>query len=311
MHCARAPTTDDPLPNAVVDAHHHLWDLGRFPYPWLAPQAPPRPFGNHDAIKRDFLTADYRKLFDGLPLAASVHVQANCGAADPSEESAWLSELSFATGWPNAIVGGVNLACESAGAILAAHARYPLVKGVRAMIAHDRAGRWRFSNRPHVMTEQVFRKNAAYLAEIGFSLDLVVVPEQLAEVAQLAAALPDLTIIIDHLGTPEPESYSTWISGVGSLSRFENVAMKLSGLWTIDKTWRPERLAPYVRHALLLLGGDRLMYGSNAPIETLNCSVTDQISTLASLVKETDHAALNAVFRETAVRLYRLQIKSD
>ena len=301
-----APDFDGQMPTAIVDAHHHLWDLGRFPYPWLAPDAPPRPFGNHDAIKRNYLTANYLTHFDGLPMVASVHVQANCGAADPSDETAWLAELSQTSGRPNAAVGGVDLSSEKAADVLEAHTQYPLTKGVRALVAHDRTGRWRFSDRPHVMSDPTFIKNAGLLSEMGLSLDLVVVPEQLVEVAQLAEAVPGLTIIVDHLATPEPSSLSQWHSGVEAISGLDNIAMKLSGLWTIDKLWRPDNLRPYVQHVLAQLGGDRLMYGSNAPIETLHCPVSDQIRTLALLVGETQPQWIDAVFSKTAKLTYQI-----
>lgn len=305
---ARTQDIDALMPTAIVDAHHHLWEIGRFPYTWLAPDAPPRPFGNHDAIKGSFLTPDYLRHFEGLPLVASVHVQANCGAADPSDETAWLSDLSQTSGWPNAVVGGVDLASETAGDVLAAHAQHPLARGVRAMVAHDRTGRWRFSDRPFAMSAPAFLKNAGLLSEMGFSLDLVIVPEQLPEVARLAEAFPNLSIIIDHLATPESASNAQWVSGTEAVSRSENVAMKLSGLWTIDKLWHPDILRPYVHHALAQLGADRLMYGSNAPIETLHCPVIDQIRTLAALIAETDPHSIEAVFCQTATRNYRLQL---
>jgi hypothetical protein len=40
-------------------------------------------------------------------------VQANCGAADPVEETAWLQSLSDETGWSMAIVGEVDLAAAT------------------------------------------------------------------------------------------------------------------------------------------------------------------------------------------------------
>ncbi len=302
-----APDFDGQMPTAIVDAHHHLWDLGRFPYPWLTPDAPPRPFGNHNAIKHNYLTADYLRHFEGLPLVASVHVQANCGAANPSDETAWLAELSQTSGWPNAAVGGIDLSSEKAADVSLAHAQYPLAKGVRALVAHDRTGRWRFSDRPHVMTDPTFIRNASLLSEMGFSLDLVIVPEQLPEVAQLGEAVPGLTIIVDHLATPELVSLTQWRTGVEAISGFDNIAMKLSGLWTIDKLWRPDNLRPYVQHVLAQLGGDRLMYGSNAPIETLLCPVSDQIRTLALLIGETHPRWIDAVFSKTANRVYHLE----
>jgi len=66
-----------------IDSHQHFWQLSRFPYRWLAPSAAPARFGDKASIRRDFMPADYLHDMSGIPLAASVHVQANCGAADP------------------------------------------------------------------------------------------------------------------------------------------------------------------------------------------------------------------------------------
>ena len=41
---------EDALP--IVDAHHHLWDLGSARYPWL-----------QDEYHEDFFLGDYHKLF--------------------------------------------------------------------------------------------------------------------------------------------------------------------------------------------------------------------------------------------------------
>ncbi|WP_394155038.1 amidohydrolase family protein [Loktanella salsilacus] len=306
MQSTPETAVDWQMPTAIVDAHHHLWDLACFPYPWLAPHAPPRPFGNHDAIKRNFLPADYGRHFNALPLIASVHVQANCGTTDPSDETAWLAGLAAQTGMPDAVVGGIDLMSPDAPAVLAAHSDYPILRGLRALVAHDIAGRWRFASRPFIMANPVFRRHAALIAEMGLSLDLVIAPEQLEEVAALASALPDLSIIIDHLATAETATFSRWLSGTKAVSGLENVTIKLSGLWTIDKGWRAAQLQPYVLHVLDCFGADRLMYGSNAPIETLHCSVTEQIAALAGIIGRTNPAAIDSVFSKTASRIYRL-----
>src|SRR5690242_12288213 len=93
----------------LIDSHHHLWDLSRFPYRWLRPEAPPRPFGDHTAIKQAYLVDDYRHDCGALQVMASVHVQANCGAARPAEETAWLQSLADETGTPTAVVGYADL----------------------------------------------------------------------------------------------------------------------------------------------------------------------------------------------------------
>lgn len=294
------------LPAEIIDAHHHLWDLGRFPYPWLAPSAPPRPFGDHTAIKRNYLPHDYRADFAGLPLVASVHVQANCGAADPVDETRWLASMAQNTGLPTAVVGFADMTRADAPAVLAGHAAFAIAKGVRALVAWDSAGRWRFAQRPGVLTDPVFRQNAALLERLGLSLDLVIAPEQMPEVAALAQDLPGLAIILNHLGTAETAQFDLWKAGLRQLAAHQNIAIKLSGLWTIDKAWSPAALRPFLAEALEQIGAARLMYGSNAPVEKVNCPVSTHVPILAGLIDALDPNALPAIFADTARRLYQL-----
>lgn len=294
------------LPTEIIDAHHHLWDLGRFPYDWLAPSAPPRPFGDHTAIKRNYLPSDYRADFSGLPLVGTVHVQANCGAADPVDETRWLADLAQSAGLPTAVIGFADMTQPEGAAVLAGHAAYPIVKGVRALVAWDSAGRWRFAQRPGVLSDPAFRRNAAVLEGLGLSLDLVIAPEQMPEVAALARDLPGLSIIINHLGTAEIDQFDLWQAGLRGLSAHDNIAIKLSGLWTIDKDWSPDALRPFVACALEQIGPERLMYGSNSPVEKVNCPVATHVAILAGLIGDLAPTALPAVFAQTTRRLYRL-----
>src|SRR5690242_19714394 len=77
----------------IVDAHHHLWDLERFSYPWLTTKRLPRRMGDYSAICKTYLVPDF--LADTRPcrVVASVHLQAEM-AGDPVEESRWLGRLS-------------------------------------------------------------------------------------------------------------------------------------------------------------------------------------------------------------------------
>lgn len=300
-------TDGTPLP--IVDAHHHLWDLSRFPYRWLAPEAPPRRFGDHSAIKRDYLADDYRADFDGLNLVGSVHVQANCGAEDPVAETAWLQGLADKTGSPTAIVAEVDLTRADAAKQIERHRQYARLRGVRALVAWDRDGRWRFADRPGMLGEPAFRAGAAALAAAGLSLDLVVVPEQLPEVAQLAGAIPDLPIVINHLAQIEPSipgSAENWHAGIASVADCRSVHMKLSGLWTIDLNWSPERLRPFVDPAVDLFGSQRLMYGSNLPVEKVNTGAARQIEVLTAILGQRSNEVVDRVFFANAIRFYRL-----
>lgn len=299
----------DGMPLPIVDAHHHLWDLSRFPYRWLSPEAPPRRFGDHGAIKRDYLPAGYRADFEGLNLVGSVHVQANCGAEDPVAETAWLQNLADNAACPTAIVAEVDLTRTDAAKQIERHRQYARLRGVRALVAWDRDGRWRFATRPGILGEPAFRAGAAALANAGLSLDLVVVPEQLPEVVQLAKAIPDLPIAINHLAQIEPSvpgSAERWHTGMASLADCRSVHMKLSGLWTIDLNWSPEQLRPFVDRAVDLFGPQRLMYGSNLPVEKVNTGAARQIEVLTEILGERSSEVVDGVFFATATRFYRL-----
>ncbi|EAR51851.1 hypothetical protein OG2516_16159 [Oceanicola granulosus HTCC2516] len=293
---------------ALVDGHHHLWQIGRFPYRWLAPDAPPARFGDKRSIARDYLLAEHAAACGGR-LAGSVHVQANCGADDPVAETAWLQALADAAPWPIAIVGEADLAAPGAGALIARHRAHPALRGIRTPVAWDRAGRWRVARRPGMLADAAFRAAAAELAVHDLCLEMVVVPEQLSQLADFAAAQPDLSIVVDHFGTLEPDrpgNAARWRAGLTELAARPNVAMKLSGLWTVDKGWDVTRLQPHVDHLLDSFGAARVLWGSNAPVEAVNCPVPRQLAQLAILLRDRPRSDIAAIFGGTARRLYRL-----
>lgn len=294
---------------ALVDAHHHFWELSRFPYRWLAPDAPPARFGDKAGIRRDFLPADYRAGFGDLPLSASVHVQANCGAADPVDETRWVQDLSDSTGWPTAIVAEVDLTTPEAEAQIAAHLQSPALRGIRTPVAWDDAGRWRVANRPGVLADDRFRGVLPLLEEAGLCLECVVVPAQLGDVLDLARAFPGLTIVLNHFATLEPDqpgNLADWRAGISALAEAKNVFVKLSGLWTVDRNWQAAALAPHVTHLLASLGPERVLYGSNLPVEAVNCPLGRQFEQLQILLADQPKASLRAIFSDTARRVYRL-----
>ena len=43
----------------IVDAHHHLWDLGKLHYRWLT-EPIDHPMGGYAAIRRNYLIGDFR-----------------------------------------------------------------------------------------------------------------------------------------------------------------------------------------------------------------------------------------------------------
>lgn len=297
----------------LVDAHHHFWELGRFPYSWLSPGAPPARFGDKAAIRQDYLPPDYLAEMKGLPLVASVHVQANCGAADPAEETRWLQELSDRTGWPMAVVAEADLADAGSADLLRRHSAFPVLRGVRTPVAWDAEGRWRIARRPDVLSDSGLNDLAGQLADQDLCLEMVVVPAQLPAVTRFALRHPSLRIVIDHFATLEPSrsgNRSEWMSGISDLADAPNVHVKLSGLWTADRDWAPEVLGPCVSHLIDEVGARRVLYGSNLPVERVNCPVGRQFEQLATILASRPKEDLRDIFCDTACQVYRLNIGS-
>lgn len=293
----------------VLDAHHHFWDLGRFPYRWLAPSAPPARFGDKATIRRNFLPPEYLQDMGRLRPAGSVHVQANCGALDPVEETRWLQELAAQTGLPSAVVAEVDLTSTNAISDIDRHRAYPLLRGIRTPMAWDEAGRWRIASRPDVINDPHFRQSARHLAQTGLILECVVVPSQLAQVAAFAKEEEQLTIVINHFGTLEPDQgddIGIWQGGIAALQETPNVFVKLSGLWTVDKDWSASVLKPFVTHLLDSVGAGHVMWGSNLPVERVNCPLPRQFEQLEHILADRSHAEVADIFGGTARRVYGL-----
>jgi len=132
---------------------------------------------------------------------------------------------------------------------------------------------------------------------------------QLGQVSELAQEFPDLQIAINHLGQPRTSQFAAaglWRDGIAQASARPNIVIKLSGLWTIDRAWRPDILAPFVRHVLSAFGAGRCMYGSNLPIEKVLVTPHLQIPRLLEALDLPSEAERDAIFRRTAAHFYRL-----
>jgi L-fuconolactonase len=80
----------------IVDAHHHLWDRGRFRYQWLA---------DRSSIHRDFLPRDYVQAIEDTDVDRSVHVQADVDECFALQETRWVLKSADDEGPVEAVVG--------------------------------------------------------------------------------------------------------------------------------------------------------------------------------------------------------------
>jgi predicted TIM-barrel fold metal-dependent hydrolase len=115
----------------LVDAHHHLINLGTADYPWIQRRNPvvEALLENYYEIAHDYGIDDYRADARDRRLVRSVACE--FGAADPVAEARWVQRAADARGFPHAFIAGVDLTSRSLGEVLARHRELPIVRAVR------------------------------------------------------------------------------------------------------------------------------------------------------------------------------------
>ena len=265
---------------SAVDAHHHLWDLEANHYPWLTPGEGPPPFPNFESLCRNYLVAEFRADTARQSIVKSVHVQAEHDEADPVRETAWLQSVADrpeSGGFPHAIVAFADLSEHGVEKILEGHCAHRNMRGIRQMLNYDpRAdavpARNPLEKRKNLLVDGRFLTNFALLRKFDLSFDMQLFPWQASEAASLVAAHSDTQFIVNHTLMPMDRSESAlaiWRDGLATLSRFENVVIKISGLGMSATGWNTETSRRLVGETLECFGPARCLFGSNFPVDRL------------------------------------------
>jgi predicted TIM-barrel fold metal-dependent hydrolase len=291
-------------PVEIVDAHHHLWDLQAVDYPWLKARGVRRFFGDPTPIQRDYLPADFRADWAGLPVAASVHVQVGAAADASVAETAWLEAVARNTGVPTAVVAFADLTAPDLDAALDAHAASSgRLRGIRQIVSRHSS---EDAGAPSLLDDPAFVAGLRRLAARGLSFDLQLTPPLLGAAARKLAEVPNLGVALCHAGSPwdqTPDGLRQWRDGLAAMACLPDACIKLSGLGMFDPRWTRRSLAPIVDGVLETFGPARTMWGSNFPVDKLYRSYGELVDAVAGLVPAAMHAD---VFAGTARRFYRL-----
>ena len=293
---------------SIVDAHHHVWR--RADLPWLSGPMQPRIFGPYEAIRRNYLVDEYLEDIAGSGVARSVYVQANWAPERFEDEVAWVQAVADESGWPHGIVGHADLLAADVRPQLDRLAKYPRLRGIRMQLHWHENETYRFAPRPDLALDPVLQRNVARLADYELVFDLQVFAGQMAGAAELAAACPDVTFVLQHAGMPEdlsPEGRAQWRAGMERLAARPNVCSKLSALGTFIHRNDPAHIARILRETVAIFGAERCLFGSNFPVEKLWTSYDALLGAFIEAAAPLDEDARAAIFEKTAARVYRLQ----
>ncbi|MEU8921477.1 amidohydrolase family protein [Kitasatospora sp. NPDC048545] len=278
----------------IIDAHHHVWDLDTRPQPWITGEA-------LAPLARSFTTADLAPEAAQAGVVATVVVQTICVPEETPELLALADDSDLIAG----VVGWTDLTAPDVAEAIAALRELPggeRLVGIRHQVQEEPDPAWLL--RPDV------QRGLIAVAGSGLAYDLVVEPHQLPAATLAAARLTGLTFVLDHLGKP-PIAEGTldpWAADLRRLAALPNTVCKLSGLVTeaAPGRWRTEDLTPYADTALEAFGPQRLLFGSDWPVCTLQADYAEVIRTTRHLTDGLSAGEKDAVFRHNAIRVYGL-----
>jgi len=294
----------------IVDAHQHFWDLERNYLPWLCDEeVVPFRYGDYGALRRSYLPQDYFRDAAGHHVVKTVYVETEWDPRDPVGETRWLQEIIALSGFPHAIVAGARLDDPEVGLVLAGHAAFPRVRGIRHKPRAAGSPAEVQIGAPGSMGDPAWRRGYAMLERYGLSFDLQTPWWHLAEAALLAREFPRTQIILNHTGLPadrSPNGLAGWRQAMATLAAEPNVALKISGLGQPGRPWTVEANRPIVRDAIALFGLECCMFASNFPVDSLCADFDTIFAGFRRIVADLGRAEQQKLFHDNAVRIYRL-----
>jgi predicted TIM-barrel fold metal-dependent hydrolase len=325
------PTLEPGLP--ICDPHHHLWPetATRTPYTlYLLPELAKDLTSGHDIRSTVYVEARSMYHTDGpeelrsvgeVAFADNQAIESATGLHGPSNAIA-------------AVIGRANLQLGDAvpPVLDALQAASPTrFRGIRHSVTSDPHAKAAGStNRePGILGEPASREGAHLLASRGLTFEAWLYHPQLRELANFARAVPELTIILNHVGgltrvgpyADDPErTLATWRDGIADVASCPNVVVKLGGLGLprtgfdfhvretpIGSEEIADALAPFIHYCIDQFGPSRGMFESNFPVDKVSYVYPILWNAFKRLSVDFPAADRAALFHDTATRVYRIE----
>lgn len=310
----------------IIDPHHHLWDLEASTY--LAAELGQDTQASHNVTHTVFVECS--SSYDEGASAAFAPVGETRFVAEQAEQTLLIGGPTIA-----GIVGHADLSLGAAVEdVLAQHhdAGAGLFRGVRHgtnWSPHPDVKNGHHEPGPRLLLDPGFQAGAARLAQMGFSFDAWLYFDQLHELADMARAVPECAIVVDHLGGPlgigphatdRGEMMQRWRDGIAQAASCSNVMLKIGGLgmehyfgtsWAgRDTPPTSEEVASFwhdmVHTAISEFGPSRCMFESNFPVDRQTLPYTVLWNSFEILAAPYTEAEQHELFFGTANRFYRL-----
>ncbi|MFK7753138.1 MAG: amidohydrolase [Sedimentitalea sp.] len=307
----------------IVDPHHHLWVHGDNDAVYELDELARDTSAGHNVVQTMFI--ECRSYYD---LAAPPHLQ-SVGETRQVTAMAQSAKGAKIAG----IIAQADLRLPQLDDVLTAHidAGQGLVRGIRHSGACDpEPDRLMIPGRgtPGLYHDADFRRGLARLGARGLTYDTWHYHHQNTDFIDLAKAVPDTALVLDHFGTPlgvgrfegqREDIFDQWRRDMDALSQCPNVHAKLGGFNMPDNGWRWDRRAlppssdemvdsqgKWYNHMIGCFGPERCMFESNFPVDRVSISYAVLWNAFKKIAAPFDDPAKSNLFSQTARRVYGL-----
>ena len=313
----------------IIDAHHHLWQEKAVPY--LGPELRRDVTSGHNIVATIFVQAHYGYRTEGPAELAPV---------GETEKVVAIAREVAAAGCATRVAAGIvafaDLALGSRlEVVLNAHheAAGGRFRGIRHSVSRDEHFPDGIVLRPAprgMLGHPPYREGLKLLAQRGLVYDAMLYHAQIVELTSMARALPELTIVLDHLGCilgvghyegREQETFAQWRAAMAELASCPNIRVKLGGMGMIicGARWheRPappssqdlaDAWKPYFETCIELFGANRCMFESNFPVDKAMYSYRTLWNAFKRLAQGYSADEQNALFTGCAADTYGIEM---
>jgi len=272
-----------------IDAHQHFWQFDSERDAWMTDEM--------EVIRQDFMPADLKPHLERAGIDGCIAVQ-----ADQSEtENDFLLTLANEYSWIKGVVGWADLRSESLEDSLARLKQNNKFKGVRHIVQAEPEG---------FMIADDFVKGVSLVGKHDLTYDLLITESQLAESLDFIKRLPEMPIVIDHIGKPNIKegSFDHMTKYMRKIAQYEHVHVKLSGMVTEADwyDWSEDKIKPYIDFFLETFGASRLMFGSDWPVCNLAASYEAVFYLVKNYVGQLSKDEQDQIMGLTAQKFYHI-----
>lgn len=274
-----------------IDTHLHLVSREHVTYPWLT---------DVPALNRDWTYDEYESTAKRIGIAGVLHMEVDCAPEFIETENAFVADLMARPG--SLMRGAISSARPEAEDFTSFLDRLDpkVVKGIRRVL--------------HVVPDELsqdtgFRANVGLIGKKGLPFDICVSQRQLDLAIDLADACPNTVFVLDHCGVPDiaEDGYKDWEKSITRLAERPHVNAKISGISAYAAPdWTLETLRPYVEHIIESFGWDRVVWGSDSPVCTLNSSLDQWMATTQVLIAGASETERLAFANGNAKRIWSI-----